>query len=399
MQGTEQTTEPNIHDNIDIHESSFALNPFPLYDELRAECPVMHSEHYGGFWLLTRYDDVRQATTDWRTYTSSVVGVTAIPVITPRTEPQLPIEIDPPLHSRYRALVNPVFSNTRIEALRPRIMAIANELIDGILAHGGGELVADYATPLSMQSLIEFTGLPRDDASKWLAWIRRMFNPHDPDGVKVASDELGTYIDTLIALRHREPSDDFVSLLIESEFEGHRLTDHELHSFMTLLIGAGFETTADAMSVTLYHLAEHPEDRENLIKEPHLIPTAVEEFLRYVTPIQLLARNTTRDVELGGRLIPEGDVVALGFGAANHDPAVFPEPERCMLDRTPNRHLTFGAGPHLCIGAPVARLEMAVTLQEFLRRIPSYRLAPGQCVEWKTRGDRRGLASLPVIVE
>ncbi len=391
-------TDSNPHDDLDIHEASFILDPFPVYDTLRDQCPVMHSQHYGGFWLLTRYDDVRQATTDWRTYTSSVVGVTAIPVITPRTEPQLPIEIDPPLHSRYRALVNPVFSSARIEALRPRITAIVNELIDGLLANGGGDLVADYATPLSIRSLIEFTGLPGEDADQWYWWIRRMFNPHDPADVAAASAELGVYIDALIAERHRQPTDDFISLLIASEFDGHRLTDHELHAFMTLLIGAGFETTADSLSVTLHYLAEHSEERERLIAEPALIPTAVEEFFRYATPIQLLARNTTRDVELHGRVIPAGDVVGLGFMAANHDAHAFAEPERCILDRTPNRHLTFGAGPHLCIGAPVARLEMAVTLQEFLRRLPSYRLTPGQSIEWKTRGDRRGLATLPIVI-
>ncbi len=395
---TDATTDSNVHDDLDIHEASFIRDPFPVYDELRAQCPVMHSQHYGGFWLLTRYEDVRQATTDWRTYTSSVVGVTAIPVITPRTEPQLPIEIDPPLHSRYRTLVNPVFASARIEALRPRIMAIAHELIDGLLAHGGGDLVADYATPLSIRSLIEFTGLPAEDADKWYWWIRRMFNPHDPADVAAASDELGVYIDALIVERHRQPVDDFVSLLIASEVDGHRLTDHELHAFMTLLIGAGFETTADSLSITLHYLAEHPRERERLIAEPALIPTAVEEFLRYATPIQLLARNTTRDVELHGRTIPAGDVVGLGFMAANHDPQAFAEPERCILDRAPNRHLTFGAGPHLCLGAPVARLEMAVTLQEFLRRIPSYRLTPGQEIEWKTRGDRRGLATLPIVL-
>src|SRR5262249_21346564 len=157
--------------------------------------------------------------------------------------------------------------------------------------------------------------------------------------------------------------------------------------FCTVQFGAGFETTADAIGVSLHYLAEHPDDRRRLAADPRLIPTAVDEFLRYVSPIQIFGRNTTREIALHGQTIKEGDVVALSFGSANHDSTVFPDPERCLLDRAPNRHLAFGAGPHLCLGAPVARLELAVTLQEFARRIPQYTIAPGAAVAWKTRGD------------
>jgi cytochrome P450 len=275
-------------------------------------------EAEGGLWMLSRYDDVRRAAMDWRTFTSSVVGVTAIPVIIPRTEPQLPIEIDPPLHSRYRALINPVFSADRVEALRPAITAIANRLIDGLLQASQPDAVTAYAAPLSLETLVEFTGLPREDTALWVSWLRRMFNPHDPQDVQRASVEYGQYIRELIAARKRSPTADFISRLLASEHEGHQLSENELHAFMTLLLGAGFETTADAISVTLLYLAEHPEARARLRAEPQLIPAAVEEFLRYVTPVQLLARNTTYDIELHGRVIPDGDVVGLGFGAANH---------------------------------------------------------------------------------
>jgi cytochrome P450 len=363
---------PDVAGALDIHDPAFAVDPFPAYTMLREQCPVLHSARYGEFWLLTRYDDVRRAATDWRSYTSSVVGVTAIPIITQRTEPQLPIELDPPLHSRYRALVNPVFSQERIDQLRPAVAAIATDLIDRLLDKGEGDLVADYAVPLSVRTLAEFTGLPRGDSDKWVAWIRRMFDVRDrADGAR-ASQEFGAYIDELISARRNAPCGDFISLLMESEVEGHRLTDSEVHSFCTVQFGAGFETTADAISASLHYLAEHPIDRARLFSGPQFIPAAVEEFLRYVSPIQIFGRNATREIELHGQTITNGDVVALSFGSANHDPAAFPNPEHCVLDRAPNRHLAFGAGPHLCLGAPVARLEMTITLQECARRIPLF---------------------------
>jgi cytochrome P450 len=385
-------------DDLDIHSRAFSDNPYPVYDQLRQGCPVLHSDLYGGFWLFTRYEDVKNAALDWRRYTSSVVGVTAIPIITPRTEPMLPIELDPPLHSRYRALVNPVFSADRVEKLREPIHALVEQLVEAFLAKGSGDLVADYAVPLSVGALAIFTGLPPADSHLWVGWLDRMFNPKDPAGVKAASEQFGLYIDQLIAQRHRQPTGDFISLLIESEVDGQRLTDAELHSYCTVIFGAGFETTADALSVMLGWLAAHPEDWAHLKAEPGLIGVAVEEFLRFSSPIQIFGRNASHDLEVHGQAIPGGDVVALGFGAANHDPAVFPEAGRCILDRSPNRHVAFGAGPHICLGAPVARLEMQITLAVMLRRLTGFTLAAGVPLEWKPRGDRRGLARLPVVL-
>ncbi|HZY44379.1 MAG TPA: cytochrome P450, partial [Anaerolineae bacterium] len=292
----------------------------------------------------------------------------------------------------------PVFSNARITELRPKVAAIAAGLVDRLIAQDGGDLVTDYAIPLSVGTLAEFTGLPRADSGKWVAWIRQMFDVYDRAGAAQASAEFGRYIDELIAAHRREPCGDFISMLIESEVDGHRLTDKELHSFCTVLFGAGFETTADAMSVMLYYLAERPVEYQQLAAQPQLISSAVEEFLRYISPIQIFGRNATQQIELHGQTIRPRDVVALSFGSANHDPKVFSDPEWCVLDRTPNPHVAFGAGIHLCLGAPVARLEMQVTLEEFTRRVPEYHLAPQTIVAWKTRGDRRGLAALPVVL-
>jgi cytochrome P450 len=275
-------------------------------------------------------------------------------------------------------------------------------LIEKILATPrveAADLIGAYAAPLAIGTLAEFTNLPREDAPRWEEWIGRMFEVHDRSRGAGAAAEFGAYIDRLIARRRAAPADDFVSTLIASEVDGQRLTDAEIRSFLTVTFGAGFETTQDALGITLHHLAEHPAHRAALRANPALVPGALEEFLRFASPIQIFGRNATRDVELRGVTLPRGDVVALGFGSANHDPAVFPQPETIVLDRAPNRHLAFGAGPHLCLGAHVARLEMAVTLEEFLRRVPAWRLSPTDPAAWKTRGDRRGLQRLPMLLE
>jgi cytochrome P450 len=387
---------------VDIHAPEFARDPYPTYAELREQCPIIHSDQYaddfGGFWMLTRYDDVKSATVDWRTYTSSVPGVTAIPIITRRTEPALPLEMDPPLHSRYRALVAPVFSAQRVEALRARIEAIANRLLEPIVAAGGGDLVSQFAVQLSVQSLAEFTGLPKADIGRWLGWIRRMFNVADREDGARASREFSDYINALISERRAAPQDDLISLLMAQEVEGHRLTNAELNSFTAVVFGAGFETTADGLSVMLDWLARHPQERAELFARPELIAPAVEEFLRFSTPIQIFGRNASHAVEVHGRQIEAGAVVALSFASANHDPQVFAEPEACRLDRSPNPHLAFGAGIHLCLGAPIARMEMAVTLAACARQMPSFRPASDAEPAWKLRGDRRGLSTLPVVI-
>ena len=178
-------------DDFDIHDAEFVRDPYPAYGRLRSECPVAHGSRHGGYSLLTRYADVRDAARDWRTYTSSVVGVTAIPVITPRTEPQLPIELDPPEHSTYRALINPLFAVSRVEQLRPRIQQVAKGLATACSMNPSADLVRDYAVPLSVSTLAEFTGLPRKDTQLWVDWITRMFDVRDRETGAQASQQFG----------------------------------------------------------------------------------------------------------------------------------------------------------------------------------------------------------------
>ncbi len=385
-------------DEVDIHGPGFLADPFAAFAHLRDSCPLARSNQYGGFWLLTRYDDVRAAALNWRDFTSSVAGVTAIPVITPRTEPMLPIEIDPPRHSHYRALVSPLFAPARIAEIAPRIKATATALLAEMARAGTAEAVSAYCVPLAITALAAFTDVPLADSERWVGWVARMFDVGDRQAGAAASRELVAYIDALIAARRAAPTGDFISLLTAAELDGERLGDAEIRSFMTVVFGAGFETTADGLSVMLNWLAEHPEGLAALAREPTLIPGAVEEFLRFATPVQIFGRNATHDLVLHDRAIAAGDIVALGFGAANRDPSVFERPDEVLLQRRPNRHLAFGAGPHLCAGAGVARLEMTATLEALIDGRLGLSPDPNAEPRWKTRGDRRGLACLPLTV-
>ena len=395
----ETTCESRISDDVDIHDPAFVADPVSASDRLRRECPVARSNKYGGFWLLSRYDDVRTAAINWRDYTSNVAGVTAIPVITPRTEPQLPIEIDPPQHSRYRALVNPVFAPQRIAAIRPRVVMLVHALLEKMAGRETAEAVSEFCVPVAITSLAAFTDIPLEDCEKWVGWVTRMFDVSDPVRGAAASRELVAYIERLIAARRAAPTDDFISMLLAADIDGERLGDNQIRSFMTVVFGAGFETTADALSVMLHWLAEHPDSLERIAADTTLIPTAAEEVLRFSSPIQIFGRNASHDLCLHGRDMRSGDIVALGFGSANRDPSVFEAPDELRLDRNPNRHLAFGAGPHLCAGAGVARMEMAVTLETLIKTGATLALDAAQELGWKTRGDRRGIAHLPLIVK
>lgn len=381
---------------FDQHDPAFVADPYSVVDRVREEQPVLRSELYGGFWLLTRYEDVTRAALDYHSFTSSVVGVTIIPPSQPRKYPQIPIELDPPEHTRYRGLVSALFSRGRVDAMRPELEKLATELLEPFAAKGGGDAIAEFAVPMSLGALARFMNLPDGDKEMWYGWVERMFAKAltDPEDQRTAVREIEAYLDDLIAARRREPRDDFIGMLLEAEIEGQRLTDAEVRGFGILMLIAGHETTSGAIGLSLLHLAQHPEQRRQLFGDPALVPGAINELLRFLSPVQIFGRNAAHDLELHGAHIPAGDVVALGYGAANHDPREFPEPDRCILDRRPNRHVAFGHGHHLCLGANVARLELAIMVERFAQLFPEFALDPRRPPTWKARGDVRGLSSL-----
>ena len=386
--------------SFDHHDPQFVKDPESVFGPLREEHPLVHSDLYGGFWLLTRYDEVTAAALDHESYTSAVVGTTVIPPSQPREFPLLPIELDPPEHTRYRALVNPLFAKPRIDAMRPDLEALATRLLEPIVRNGGGDVMAEFAHPMSLGSLARLMDLPEEDEARWFDWVERMFSSAllDKGDQAEAVREAEAYIDALIAERRREPRDDFLGLLVQAEVDGHRLSDLELRQFGVLMLLAGYETTSGAMGMSLLHLAQHPEQRAQLFGDTdRLAHTAVNELLRVVSPVQVFARNAARDIRLHDQTIPAGDVVLLGYGAANHDPRAFEEPERCVLDRHPNRHVAFGHGRHLCLGANLARLEITIMIERFADCFPAFRVDPERPPTWKPRGDVRALASLHLV--
>jgi cytochrome P450 len=386
--------------SFDHHDPRAVSDPESVFGPIREKQPLLHSDRYGGFWLLTRYDDVIAAALDHKAFSSAVAGTTLIPPTQPRTDPLLPIELDPPEHTRYRALVNSVFGKPRIDALRPALESLATRMLEPFALHGGGDVMAEFAYPMSLGSLALLMDLPEGDQPRWFDWVERMYSNalRDKGDQAQAVRDAEAYIDALIAERRRELRDDFMGMLLEAEVEGHRLSDLEVRQFGMLMLLAGYETTSGAMGMSLLYLAQHPELQAQLFADVGgLAHTAVNELLRVVSPVQVFGRNAGHDVDIHGETIPAGDVVLLAYGAANHDPRAFEQPERCVLDRQPNRHLAFGHGRHLCLGANLARLELTIMIERFAALFPAFRLDPDHAPTWKPRGDVRALSSLHLV--
>jgi cytochrome P450 len=388
--------------SFDHHDPHFVSDPESVFGPMREDHPLVHSDLYGGFWVLTRYDDVIAATLDHEGFTSAVPGTTLIPPTQPRTDPLLPLELDPPEHTRYRALVSSVFAKPRIDAMRPDLEALATRLLQAYVTKGGGDVMAEFAHPMSLGSLARLMNLPGNDQDRWFDWVERMYSNalRDKDDQAEAVRDAEAYIDAHIAQRKREPRDDFLGMLLEAEVDGQRLSDLEVRQFGMLMLLAGYETTSGAMGMSLLHLAEHPDERAQLFGDAEgLAHTAVNELLRMVSPVQVFGRNAGHDLDLYGETIPAGDVVLLAYGAANHDPRVFEHPEQCILDRQPNRHVAFGHGRHLCLGANLARLELTIMIERFAELLPDFSVDPERPPTWKPRGDVRALSSLHLIAE
>ena len=386
--------------SFDHHDPRFVQDPASVFASVREEQPLLHSDLYDGFWLLTRYDDVTAAAMDHEAFTSAVPGTTLIPPTQPRHDPLLPIELDPPEHTRYRALVNRVFAKPRIDAMRPDLEALATRLLERFARKGGGDVMAEFAYPMSLGSLARLMDLPQEDEPRWFDWVERMYS----NALRDKADQAGAvrdaeaYVGELIEARKRQPRDDFLGMLLTAEVDGRRLSDLEVRQFGILMLLAGYETTSGAMGMSLLYLAQHPDLREQLFSNPGaLAHTAVNELLRVVSPVQVFGRNAARDLEIHGQTIPAGDVVLLAYGAANHDQRAFDHPEQCILDRHPNRHVAFGHGRHLCLGANLARLELTVMIERFAELFPDFHVDPERPPTWKPRGDVRALSSLHLL--
>jgi len=371
--------ETAVQTTFPLHSPDFyAGNPYPAYRELRASSPVCWND-VTKFWALLKYDDVRFVSGNPAMFTSTK-GIT-IP------DPQLPhpvqdgnlIFTDPPRHRRLRKLVNSGFTRRRVAVLEPKIREIVRGILDGLQPDSVCEFAEQIAAPLPTRMIAELIGAPPDDWEQFRAWSDAATGTADPEielDPFVALGQLYAYFEKLIAARRIEPRDDLLSVLAGAEIDGHRLTDEDLLNFAFLLLVAGNETTRNLIALGTLALIAHPDQCRLLVDDPSLIPGAVEEMLRWNSPVVHMARTAMTDVEIRGQPIAEGDVVVMLYGSANRDEDVFgADSEQFKVTRHPNPHIAFGCGEHSCVGAQLARLEAAVMFEELLRRFPKLELA------------------------
>jgi pimeloyl-[acyl-carrier protein] synthase len=301
-----------------------------------------------------------------------------------------------------RALVNKAFTPTAVGRLRSRIEDLTAQLLDRVAGAGQLDLVNDLAYPLPVTVICELLGVPTQDQTRFRAWSGALVHLLDPlvaedtlQRARAARAALRSYLGALVAQRRAHPADDLLTALVVAEHEGHRLSEPELVSMCLLLLIAGHETTVNLISNGTLALLTHPAERDRLATDPGLAASAVEELLRYDSPVQLTARHVLADLEVADRRVREGETVLAVLGAANRDPAQFPDPDRLDLTRFPNRRVAFGGGIHFCLGAPLARMEARIALSALLRRFPDLSLAAASPT-WRDTITLRGLASLPL---
>jgi cytochrome P450 len=369
---------------LDPVDPEFYNNPYPAYHAIRAEAPVFKWEQYG-FWCFSRHEDVNALLRDRRFGRQILHLATREELGWPETPPHLKpfydfeshslLELEPPVHTRLRSLVNRSFLSRQVERLRPRITALAHGLIDRIEKKGEAELLADFATPIPVIVICDLLGVPSEMSRQLLAWSHDMVAMYQArrdraveDRAVKATVEFSAFMRGYIKQRRNEPKDDLLSELIRAEEEGSKLSEDELVTTAILLLNAGHEATVHALGNGIKCLLEQ-NIREG-IGEGH-----VEEVLRYDAPLHLFTRYALEDLEYAGIRLKKGESAGLMLGAANRDPARFPEPDRFIPGREPNPQVSFGAGIHFCIGAPLARLEMQIALPLLFQRLPKLALA------------------------
>jgi cytochrome P450 len=386
----------DLHD--DLAGPAFQADPHPVYARWRRSSPVRRVQLPNGIsaWLVTRYEDARRALTDPRLLNA---------VLTVRTGAaaawsQHMLAADPPDHTRLRRLVSDAFTGRRIEALRPRIEQITDELLAAMAGRERVDLIDDFAFPLPIQVIYELLGVPAAEREEFRTWSNTIV-AGSQSGARLpgAMRAMADYIRELIAERRAHPGDDLLSALIGVRDADDRLSENELSSMVFLLLIAGQETTANLIGNGVYLLLDERQRWDRLRAEPTLLPSAIEEFLRYEGPVGTSTfRIAAEDFELGGADVKAGDAVMVVLLSADRDEQRFPEADELRLDRAQNPHLAFGHGIHYCLGAPLARLEAQVAFGKLLDRFPGLRLAvPAGELTWQPGLMMRGLRHLPVL--
>ena len=374
-------------------------NPYAEYDRLRAQSPIYYGneDQHGGpgaMWGLLRYEDVYGALADHETFSSVQTGGQS----SGSGMRLVLLNDDPPRHTRFRKLVNKAFTPRRIRELEPWLQTVADELLGGV---GGGEfeVVLNYTMPMPVMAIAELLGIPRNEYQTFKRWTDDALgvHPRTPEERQQSAQEMMAYFGKMAAARRQEGAADLITALVEAEIEGEALEDWEVLGFCMLLLIAGNETTTNLMGNLIAFLSQRPQLWAQLREDRSLIPQLIEEMLRYESPVQVLFRRTTRDVELNGVTIPADQRVGVFYGAANRDPEEWDEPHEFVLERDLHAHVGFGHGTHYCLGSPLARAEARITLNTWLDRFAAIEPAAPPVRQTGT-GVVLGYTSLPVAL-
>lgn len=370
-------------------------NPYPIYEQIRSKSPVLHDPS-SDLWIIFDYEGVKRMLSDHETFSS-------------RTGPaEWMIFLDPPRQVKLRALISKAFTPKSVVALEPRIAQVCRELLDPLVARGQMDLALDFAVPLPMRVIGDMLGLPVEDRASFVRWNDAILNMSYTIGRRdqAAADatrefttitsEMNGYLGGLLDQRRTTPREDLLTRLMQAEVDGERLTHAEILGFFQLLLLAGSETTTNLINNAILCFIEHPDQLARLRAEPRLLPSAIEEVLRFRAPLQWMFRFTRKDAEIQGTTIPARKMVLAILGAANRDPACFDEPDQFNIARDPNPHLAFGHGVHFCLGASLARLESRIALTDLVSRMKHFDRASSEPWEPRKGLHVHGPSRLPI---
>jgi cytochrome P450 len=377
--------------------SQYATDPYSMWDDLRSECPIAHSDRFGSVWMPTTQEAVAGVAYDTEHFSSRDVGVVTVPDDTTLLVAP-PISSDPPFHTDARRLLLPFFAPRAIDKMTPITQSIARELLDGFEGRTDLDVAEEYAKHIPVRVIARMIGLPESEEDQFTTWAVALLQEGTTNlevGQQAAREVLA-YFKEQVEDRRADPRDDLITELTRVEMGGAPLTDKHVIGTCFLLLVAGIDTTWSSISAGLWHLATHPDDLARLVAEPELIDTAIEEFLRAYAPVTM-AREVTEDTEVMGCPMHKGEKVLLPFGASNRDPAAWDRPDEVLIDRAANRHVSFGIGIHRCVGSNLARMELKVAMQEWLTRFPNFTLDTSRDTVW-AGSQVRGPRNVPLLL-
>ncbi len=387
--------------DYDIFDPDYIRDPVPVWKELRGQCPVAHTDRHSGSWLPTRYEDLQAFVRMVPEMSSKEPIVVPPPIVAEGDVDEYgiespPITSDPPEQIPIRRLILPFFTAKAVAPYREGTVELCHSLINEFIDKGKADAAVQYAQQLPPRIIARMLGVDPGRADDFVEWVRGVLEIGltNPESRVKYRRIIREFFAEMVADRRKNPGDDMISQLLEKELDGEPVTDRTAVGMCNLMLVAGIDTTWSSIGSALWHLASTPSDRQRLASEPELFPSAVEELLRYYSPVTM-ARICQKDIDVAGVSMKAGDRVLMNFPGANHDPEVFDNPDEVILDREKNRHIAFGVGIHRCAGSNLARMEMDVALRVWMERIPEFELSDPDTVKW-AGGQVRGPRNIPV---